>query len=109
MGKLTLTPEVIALISERFRALAEPARLQILSCLRQGEMTVSELVDSTELGQANVSKHLQMLHTLGFVTRRKEGLYTYYALADRSVFSLCDIMCDRLEAEARARRKLLAS
>ena len=50
-----------------------------------------------------------MLHTLGFVTRRKEGLYTYYALADRSVFSLCDIMCDRLEAEARARRKLLAS
>lgn len=109
MGKLTLTPEVIALISERFRALAEPARLQILSCLRQGEMTVSELVDSTELCQANVSKHLQMLHTLGFVTRRKEGLYTYYALADRSVFSLCDIMCDRLEAEARARRKLLAS
>ena len=109
MGKLTLTPEVIALISERFRALAEPARLQILSCLRQGEMTVTDLVDETALGQANVSKHLQLLHTLGFVTRRKEGLYTYYALADRSVFSLCDIMCDRLEAETRARRRLLAS
>lgn len=109
MGKLALTPEVIALISERFRALAEPARLQILSCLRQGEMTVTDLVDATELGQANVSKHLQLLHTLGFVTRRKEGLYTYYALADRSVFSLCDIMCDRLEAEARSRRRLLAS
>lgn len=109
MGKLALTPEVIALISERFRALAEPARLQILSCLRQGEMTVTELVDETSLGQANVSKHLQLLHTLGFVTRRKEGLYTYYALADRSVFSLCDIMCDRLEAEAKSRRRLLAS
>lgn len=109
MGKLALTPEVIALISERFRALAEPARLQILNCLRHGEMTVTELVDETGLGQANVSKHLQLLHTLGFVTRRKEGLYTYYALADRSVFSLCDIMCDRLEAEAKSRRRLLAS
>lgn len=109
MGKLTLTPEVIALISERFRALAEPARLQILSSLRRGEMTVTELVDETGLGQANVSKHLQLLHTLGFVTRRKEGLFTYYALADRSVFALCDIMCERLDAEARARRRLLAS
>ncbi|MDO8500929.1 MAG: metalloregulator ArsR/SmtB family transcription factor [Gemmatimonadaceae bacterium] len=109
MSKLKLTPEVIELISQRFRALAEPARLQILSCLRRGEMTVSELVDETGLGQANVSKHLQLLHTLGFVTRRKDGLFTYYALADRSVFALCEIMCDRLEAEARARRKLFAS
>jgi DNA-binding transcriptional ArsR family regulator len=109
LGKLTLTPEVLALIAERFKALAEPARLQILSCLRRREMTVSELVDDTGLGQANVSKHLQMLYGLGFVARRKEGLYVYYSLADKSVFQLCDIMCERLDAEARSRRKLLAS
>ena len=109
MGKLTLTPEVLALIAERFKALAEPARLQILNCLRRRELTVSELVDATGLGQANVSKHLQLLYGLGFVGRRKEGLYVYYSLADRSVFQLCDIMCERLDAEARSRRKLLAS
>ena len=109
MSKLSLTPEVLALIAERFKALAEPARLQILSCLRRRELTVSELVDETGLGQANVSKHLQILYGLGFVARRKEGLYVYYSLADRSVFQLCDIMCDRLEAETRSRRKLLAS
>ena len=109
MGNTTLTPEVIDLIAQRFRALAEPARLQILNRMRRGEMTVTELVDETELGQANVSKHLQLLHTLGFVTRRKDGLFTYYALADRSVFTLCDIMCNRLDAEARARRRVLAS
>lgn len=109
MGNTTLTPEVIELIAQRFRALAEPARLQILNRMRRGEMTVTELVDETELGQANVSKHLQLLHTLGFVTRRKDGLFTYYALADRSVFILCDIMCNRLDAEARARRRMLAS
>jgi ArsR family transcriptional regulator len=103
-----MTPKVLGLVAERFKALAEPARLQILNGLRAGEMTVSELVEETELGQANVSKHLQLLHTLGFVTRRKDGLFVYYALADRSVFQLCDIMCGRLEAEMKARRKLLA-
>lgn len=55
-----------------------------------------------------MSKHLQLLHTLGFVSRRKEGLYVYYALADRNVFELCDVMCGRIEAEAKTRRKLLA-
>ena len=109
MGKLSLTPEVLALIAERFKALAEPARLQILTCLRRREMTVTELVEETGLGQANVSKHLQLLYGLGFVARRKEGLYVYYSLADKSVFQLCDIMCDRLDTEARNRRKLRAS
>lgn len=103
-----LTPELLRLIAERFKALGEPARLQILNTMRAGEMTVTELVDESGLAQGNVSKHLQLLHALGFVTRRKEGLHVYYALADRDVFTLCDIMCGRLEAEARSRTKALA-
>jgi len=31
----------MVLLAERFKALAEPARLQILTCLRSGELTVS--------------------------------------------------------------------
>ena len=108
MSTLALTPEILALVAERFKALAEPARLQILNSLRGSEKTVTQLVDETALGQANVSKHLQLLHTLGFVSRRKDGLFVYYALADRSVFRLCDIMCGRLEMEMKARHKLLA-
>ena len=109
MGNLTLTPEILTLIAERFKVLAEPARLQILNCLRQQELTVSEIIDETGLGQANASKHLQLLHAHGFVGRRKEGLYVYYAIADRDVFQLCNIMCDRLDAEVKSRRRLLAS
>ena len=108
MGNPEMSPDVLALVAERFKALAEPARLQILNELRAGELTVGELVDATGLGQANVSKHLQMLHAMHFVSRRKEGLFAYYALADRTVFQLCDIMCGRLEKETKARRKLLA-
>jgi DNA-binding transcriptional ArsR family regulator len=103
-----LTPEMIELIAERFRALAEPARLHIMQALRSGEKTVGDLVELTGLGTANVSKHLQLLHASGFVTRRKEGLFVYYGLAGEDVFRLCDIMCGRLAAEAQNRRQVLS-
>ena len=45
VGNSKLTPELIELIAARFKALAEPARLQILTVLRGGEKTVNELVD----------------------------------------------------------------
>lgn len=107
MGNRSMTPELLALVAARFKALAEPARLEILNALRRGERTVGELVEETGLGQANVSKHLRLLHGLGFVDRRKEALFVYYELADKTVFQLCDIMCGSIEAETRARRKLL--
>ena len=44
MRRFELTPEVLALIADRFKALAEPARLQILNCLRGGELTVGDLL-----------------------------------------------------------------
>lgn len=108
MATIDMTPEVLGLVAERFRALAEPARLELLNLLRSGEQSVGELVDATGMGQANVSKHLQLLHSLGFVSRRKDGLFVYYTLADKSVFQLCDLMCKRLELDAKARHQLLA-
>jgi DNA-binding transcriptional ArsR family regulator len=102
-----LTPELMELVAERFRTLGEPARLQILQALRGGECTVTELVEATGLGQANVSKHLQLLHSLGFVDRRKEGLYVHYRLAGEDIFRMCDLMCGRIEDEAERRRDVL--
>lgn len=107
MAQFELTPELLELVAERFKALAEPARLRILNALREGEKTVSVLMEETSLGQANISKHLQMLHALGFVKRRKEGLFVHYRLADESVFQLCDIVCGQLVEEASARERVL--
>jgi ArsR family transcriptional regulator len=103
-----MTPELLAAVAGRFKAIGEPARLQILQALRQGESTVSELVETTGMGQANVSKHLQLLLAHGFVARRKEGLYAWYRLADEDVFRLCDIMCGSMERDLAARRRRLA-
>ena len=103
-----LTSEQLGHIAERFKALAEPSRLEILHSLKAGERTVSDLLEATGLGQANASKHLQVLFASGFVERRKDGVNTYYRLADADVFRLCELMCGRLEAEARNQRKLFA-
>lgn len=109
MSEYPLTPELLGLIAERFKALGEPVRLGILNALREREMTVSELVQATGQGQANASKHLQLLHALGFVARRKDGLHVFYRLADDDVFRLCDIMCGRLVREAGLRNRLFAA
>jgi DNA-binding transcriptional ArsR family regulator len=98
------TPELLALVAGRFRALAEPARLSILHALGSGERSVTELVEATGLAQGNLSKHLQQLHASGFVSRRREGLFVLYSLADEDVLAICELMCDRLEEDLETAR-----
>ncbi len=101
--KPQLSPEAFEIIGERFKAFSEPMRLRLIYALMDGEKTVSELVDETGALQANVSKHLRVLLDAGVLVRRKQGLNSFYAIADPSVFDLCDLMCrsiqDRLVAE----------
>ena len=105
--KRGLTSAQLALVAERFKILAEPARLQLLQALMPGELSVGQLVEKTGLSQANVSKHLQLLLAHNLVARRKEGLFVYYHLADQSVFKLCELVCGRLERDARERQRRL--
>jgi DNA-binding transcriptional ArsR family regulator len=107
MGAVKLTPDMLDLVAARFKALSEPARLGILNALRSGEKTVGALVAETGLGQANVSKHLQVLHAMRFVRRRKRGLFVYYALAGPTAFRLCDLMCGHITAEHAERRRVV--
>ncbi|HVM42628.1 MAG TPA: metalloregulator ArsR/SmtB family transcription factor [Gemmatimonadales bacterium] len=87
-------------LADRFKALGEPSRLAILSALHAGELSVGELVARTGLGQANVSKHLDLLRRCGFVVRRKDGLNAYYRIADHDVFRICDVLCEPLHRAA---------
>lgn len=91
--------EALELLAERFKILGEPMRLRILQALRSGEKTVTELVEELGTGQANVSKHLGLLHRQRMVGRRKEGLNVYYWISDPAIFRVCDLMCDSMEAE----------
>lgn len=98
------SPALLERIAARFRILGEPTRLAILNVLRQGERTVSSIVEATGATQANVSKHLGLLHREGLVSRRKEGLNVFYAIADPGLFTLCEHVCDALEMDAERTR-----
>jgi ArsR family transcriptional regulator len=98
-----LEPDTLEAVADRFKVLAEPARLTVLNALREQPLSVSDLIAETGLNQANLSKHLQLLYSYGFVGRRRHGSYVYYSLADRSVFDLCDIMCGQLKRHVAVR------
>jgi DNA-binding transcriptional ArsR family regulator len=95
-----LTPEAAELIARRFRVLAEPTRLRLLDALRdREEASVGELAEALSSSQQNVSKHLGVLGTEGFVTRRKAGTSALYRITDPAVFELCEQVCSGIEAQ----------
>ncbi|MGE0864495.1 MAG: ArsR/SmtB family transcription factor [Vicinamibacterales bacterium] len=109
MNHRPLAPDTLRVVAQRFKVLAEPARLAVLNALCEGPLNVGELSDATGLNQANLSKHLQLLHASGFVTRRRNGLFVIYELADASVLQLCDLMCGQAKRHAAAQVKHLAA
>jgi DNA-binding transcriptional ArsR family regulator len=93
-------------VCQRYGAGAIDLRvLKILNALRGGELSVTELVEATGAGQANVSKHLGLLLTGGLVARRKEGTLSYYYIADETIFQLCETVCDSLGERLAAQRE----
>lgn len=92
-----LPDELVELIADRFRVLSEPTRIKLLDRLREGEATVLELTALVGTTQQNVSKHLNLLHRAGIVTRRKHGNFVYYRIADGTVYALCEAVCGSLQ------------
>lgn len=97
----------IAEVARIFGVLAEPSRLKLLRALMENSLTVSELMDATDMRQGNVSKHLSVLLSGGFVAREQEGNFARYVLVDPTVRTLCTMMCARVEQHARKRLKAL--
>ncbi len=105
--KVEMSDEVLEMIADRFRLLSDPMRLRILHTLGDEEMSVTELVKATDAGQANISKHLSVLLNAGVVSRRKEGLNSFYRVSDETIFELCDAVCSHLVKQLEMRRSVL--
>jgi len=100
-----LPDDLVELVAERFRVLAEPTRIKLLDRLREGEATVLELTALVGTTQQNVSKHLVLLQRAGIVARRKQGNFAYYRIADASVYDLCEAVCGSLQNRFDALRR----
>ena len=93
-----LPAETIEAVAERFRALGEVSRLNIIQALQSGEKSVGDLVRITALSQPNVSRHLSVLATAGLVGRRKDGLNVLYRVVDEHLAEICAIVCKSVTA-----------
>lgn len=78
-----LTERAAVDLARTMKALADPARLRLLSLIAAhegAEACVCDLVDPVGLSQPTVSHHLKVLVDAGLVTRDKRGVWAYYAL-----------------------------
>lgn len=84
-----LSAEDAALLAGRLKALADPARLRLLSlilaCGDEGGC-VCDLTGPVGLSQPTVSHHLKVLAEAGLVTREQRGVWAYYT-ADRAAIA----------------------
>ena len=65
------------------KALADPARLRLVSMVAAhegGEACVCDLTEPLGLTQPTISHHLKVLVEAGILTRDKRGVWAYYAL-----------------------------
>src|SRR5512142_9666 len=81
------------------KALAAPARLELIDLLVQGERPVDALAHEAAMSVANASQHLQILHAARLVATRRDGQRIYYRLADPSVIRLWLALRDTAESQ----------
>lgn len=93
--------------SEVCKTLASPKRLEILNALKDGEKTVSELVDILGVPKANVSQHLAVMRHKGILKTRREGVNIYYSVANQKVIEACILMREVLTEQMREKSKLI--
>ena len=97
---------VYELQAEVYKALSNPTRLMIISCLGEGEKTVSEVVECLGLSKSNVSQHLSYMKAIGLVCSRKEGRKVYYYVSDKrllkAIESIKQVLFERFLVCSRA-------
>ena len=68
-------------VAKGFAALADPARLRLLSLIAaqsDGEVCACDLVEPLGKSQPTVSHHLKVLYEAGLVDRDKRGTWVWY-------------------------------
>ncbi len=87
---IMLEKEKLKLKAKFFRGFADPTRLAILESLRNGEKTVTEIVQETGQSQSNISNHLSCLLECGLLKNRRDGKNIYYSIRNAKVEKLLE-------------------
>lgn len=92
--------------SEVCKTLASAKRIEIISALKDGEKTVSELVEILGVPKANVSQHLALMRYKGILKSRREGTNIYYSVSNPKVVQACALMKEVLMEQMKEKGRL---
>ena len=76
--------------AETFKALSDPVRREILTMLKEGEMSAGDIADKFDMTSATISYHLKILKKADLIVETKVKNYIFYSL-NTSVIE--EIMC----------------
>jgi ArsR family transcriptional regulator, arsenate/arsenite/antimonite-responsive transcriptional repressor len=94
-GGAPISREEAEQLSRTLKAIADPARLQVLSYLRaqpNREACACDFVEPLGLAQPTVSHHLKVLHEAGLLEREKRATWVYYRLPDDRLPGICQAL-----------------
>ena len=80
--------------AQRFHALSDETRLEIVRLLSHGERCVCELQGALDAAQSRLSFHLKTLKDAGLVSDRREGRWVYYALNRAALDEVAEFASD---------------
>lgn len=84
-------------LARSLKALADPARLRLLSIVashEDAEACVCDLTEPLGLSQPTVSHHLKVLVSAGYLNREKRGTWAYYSLAPHALETVSGLLGD---------------
>jgi ArsR family transcriptional regulator len=96
-------------LAAAFRAVADPARLRLLSLIAaqpDAEACVCHLVKPLGLSQPTVSHHLKVLHDAGLLARERRGSWIYYRIVPEQLAALRDALAVPAGVEKKSARRL---
>lgn len=82
-------------LARTFKAIADPARIRLISMVaahEDAEACVCDLTEPLGLGQPTVSHHLKVLVDAGILSRDKRGTWAYYKLVPGALDSLAHLL-----------------
>lgn len=86
MNKRQFKDRIYPELARIAKSMANPHRMQIIELLGQGEFSVEQLADHTNLTIANTSQHLQVLKQAQLVEINRQGNFIFYRLSNDNVF-----------------------
>ena len=99
--------ELYEIHAEICKIFSKPTRLEILNLLRDGEMSVTELIEKTKLSQANISQHLSIMKSKGIVISDRKGKNIYYKLSNPKIVKAFDIIREVLAEKLKENGKIV--